>query len=128
MFPLSSIQKSQVLSAERTGFQGFPRIVCKERGPGRIPIILVVLFAMALLPAFGAGNGYNGGRSANPQDLKKKKIVLADAPKLAGGELKPGDTGPEAGRLEKLKRINGSQFLLVPPLVFSKGNIDQFDL
>src|SRR5258708_12073919 len=39
---------------------------------------------MAMLPAFGADNGYNGGQPTNPKDLKGKKIVLIDVPKLVG--------------------------------------------
>jgi len=43
------------------------------------------------------------------------------------GKLKPGDTELDAGRLGKLKLINGSQFLLGPPFIFNKDNIDKFD-
>src|SRR6202041_3750477 len=49
-----------------------------------IPILLASLFAIASLPAFGADNGYNGRQPTNPKDLKGKKIVLADVPKLIG--------------------------------------------
>src|SRR5260370_16969667 len=34
--------------------------------------------------AFGADTDYNGGKAANPKDLKGKKVVLADIPKLVG--------------------------------------------
>lgn len=48
--------------------------------------------AKALLPlvtafaatAFGANGSYDGGQPTNPRDLKGKKIVLADVPKLIG--------------------------------------------
>ena len=40
---------------------------------------------------------------------------------------KPGDTELDAGRLGKLKLINGSQFLLGPPFIFNQDNIDKFD-
>ena len=43
------------------------------------------------------------------------------------GTLKPGGTELEAGKLGKVKVINGSQILLGPPKVFNKENIDQFD-
>jgi len=43
------------------------------------------------------------------------------------GTLKPGATELEAGKLGKVKVINGSQILLGPPKVFNKENIDQFD-
>jgi rhamnose transport system substrate-binding protein len=43
------------------------------------------------------------------------------------GNLKPGDTEVDAGRLGKLKVINGSQILLGPPRVFTKDNIDKYD-
>src|SRR5258706_5830400 len=43
------------------------------------------------------------------------------------GTLKPGATELNAGKLGKVKVINGSQILLGPPKVFNKENIDQFD-
>jgi rhamnose transport system substrate-binding protein len=43
------------------------------------------------------------------------------------GTLEPGATELEAGKLGKVKVINGSQVLLGPPKVFTKENIDQFD-
>src|ERR1700736_4239776 len=46
---------------------------------------------------------------------------------VVDGKLKPGDTEFEAGRLGKLKIINGSQILLGLPKAFNKENIDQFD-
>ncbi|MBV8214081.1 MAG: hypothetical protein JOZ08_12775, partial [Verrucomicrobia bacterium] len=84
MPPLNNHQKSRFLSEERTSRQRSLRIDWKEHRVPRIPITLAALFAIALLPAFGAGNGYNGGQPTNPKDLKGKKIVLADVPKLVG--------------------------------------------
>ncbi len=43
------------------------------------------------------------------------------------GTLKPGATELDAGKLGKVKVVNGSQILLGPPKVFNKENIDQFD-
>ena len=36
------------------------------------------------LTAFGADTAYDGGKASNPKDLKGKKVVLADIPKLVG--------------------------------------------
>ena len=84
MSPLNISQKSSFLSAERTGFRGLSCIVSRAYGARLIPMILAPLLAVALLPAFGADSGYNGGQPTNPKDLKGKKIVLADVPKLIG--------------------------------------------
>jgi rhamnose transport system substrate-binding protein len=46
---------------------------------------------------------------------------------VADGKLKPGAAEVEAGKLGKLKVVNGSEILLGPPFVYSKANIDQFD-
>jgi rhamnose transport system substrate-binding protein len=61
----------------------------------------------------------------NPVDLGYAAIYAMRA--VVDGKIKPGATELEAGRLGKLKVINGSQFLLGPPFVFDKDNIDQFD-
>src|SRR5258708_19922533 len=34
--------------------------------------------------AFGADTAYDGGKATSPKDLKGKKVVLADIPKLVG--------------------------------------------
>jgi rhamnose transport system substrate-binding protein len=60
----------------------------------------------------------------NTVDLGYLTIYAAEA--LAGGRLKAGDTRLKAGRLGE-KRIEGDQILLGNILVFTKGNIDQFD-
>jgi rhamnose transport system substrate-binding protein len=45
----------------------------------------VIVFATALAAnAFSADTAYNGGQATNPKDLKGKKVVLADVPKLIG--------------------------------------------
>ena len=46
---------------------------------------------------------------------------------VADGKLKPGATEVEAGKLGKLKVVNGSEILLGPPFVFNKENINNFD-
>jgi rhamnose transport system substrate-binding protein len=61
----------------------------------------------------------------NPVDLGYAAIYAMRA--VVDGKLKPGATELDAGRLGKLKLINGSQFLLGPPFVFNKDNIDKFD-
>jgi rhamnose transport system substrate-binding protein len=61
----------------------------------------------------------------NPVDLGYAAIYAMRA--VVDGKIKPGATELEAGRLGKLKVINGSQFLLGPPFVFNKDNIDKFD-
>ena len=47
---------------------------------------------------------------------------------VADGKLKPGATEVEAGKLGKLKVVNGSEILLGPPFVYNKDNIDQLRL
>ena len=61
----------------------------------------------------------------NPVDLGYAAIYAMRA--VVDGKLKPGDTELDAGRLGKLKLINGSQFLLGPPFIFNQDNIDKFD-
>jgi rhamnose transport system substrate-binding protein len=61
----------------------------------------------------------------NPVDLGYAAIYAMRA--VVDGQLKPGDTELDAGRLGKLKLINGSQFLLGPPFIFNQDNIDKFD-
>jgi rhamnose transport system substrate-binding protein len=84
MSPLNISQKSCFLSAEKTGLSGLSCIISRQHGARVVPMILAPLVAMAMLPVFGADNGYNGGQPTNPKDLKGKKIVLADVPKLIG--------------------------------------------
>src|ERR1700730_9315215 len=45
---------------------------------------VLLLFAASVAAAFGADTPYNGGQPTNPKDLKGKKVVLADIPKLIG--------------------------------------------
>src|ERR1700730_8220063 len=61
----------------------------------------------------------------NPVDLGYAAAYAMRA--VIDGKLKPGDTELDAGRLGKLKIINGSQILLGPPTVFTKDNIDKYD-
>jgi rhamnose transport system substrate-binding protein len=61
----------------------------------------------------------------NPVDLGYLAAYAMRA--SVDGTLKPGATELEAGKLGKVKIINGSQILLGPPKVFNKENIDQFD-
>ncbi len=61
----------------------------------------------------------------NPIDLGYAAAHVLRA--AADGKLKPGDTEVEAGKLGKLKVVNGSEVLLGPPFVYTKDNIGQFD-
>lgn len=61
----------------------------------------------------------------NPVDLGYAATYVMRA--VADGKLQPGATEVEAGKLGKLKVVNGSEILLGPPFVYSKDNIDQFD-
>ena len=53
-------------------------------------------------------------------------LTLRAARDLVEGNLKPGDTSYEAGRLGKIE-IEGDNLILGKPLTFTKDNIDQFD-
>ncbi|MBV8376521.1 MAG: substrate-binding domain-containing protein, partial [Verrucomicrobia bacterium] len=61
----------------------------------------------------------------NPVDLGYAAAYAMRA--VIDGKLKPGDTELDAGKLGKLKIINGSQILLGPPTVFTKENVDKYD-
>lgn len=61
----------------------------------------------------------------NPVDLGYAAAHVLRA--VADGELNPGDTSVEAGRLGELQVINGSEVLLGAPFVFTKDNINDFD-
>ena len=61
----------------------------------------------------------------NPVDLGYAATYVMRA--VADGKFKPGATEVEAGKLGKLKVVNGSEILLGPPFVYSKDNIAQFD-
>src|ERR1700737_4965006 len=45
---------------------------------------VLLLVAASISTAFGADTPYDGGKPTNPKDLKGKKVVLADIPKLIG--------------------------------------------
>jgi rhamnose transport system substrate-binding protein len=60
----------------------------------------------------------------NPVDLGYLTLHVARA--LAMGDLQPGATEIDAGRLGK-KEIRGDQVLLGPPMRFTRENISQFD-
>jgi rhamnose transport system substrate-binding protein len=60
----------------------------------------------------------------NTRDLGYLAVYAADS--LARGTLKPGATRLRAGRLGVV-RIQGSDIILGPPLVFTQSNIDRYD-
>jgi rhamnose transport system permease protein len=60
----------------------------------------------------------------NTADLGYLTVHAAQA--LKQGTLRPGDRWMQAGRLRNVE-IQGDNILLGPPLIFTKGNIDQFD-
>jgi len=76
--------------------------------------VLAPLLAIAMLPAFGADTAYNGGKPTNPKDLKGKKIVLADVPKLVGIGYFAATTKGEAEAAAELTK-NGSFRPRSPP-------------
>src|SRR5258707_15021673 len=49
-----------------------------------IVFVFSSLVALLGISAFGADSSYDGGQPTHPKDLKGKKIVLADVPKLIG--------------------------------------------
>lgn len=61
----------------------------------------------------------------NPVDLGYAAVHVARA--VADGNLKPGDTQVDAGKLGTLPVVNGSEILLGPPFVYNMDNIDEFD-
>jgi ABC-type sugar transport system substrate-binding protein len=61
----------------------------------------------------------------NPVDLGYAAVYVMRA--IVDGELKPGDTEVEAGRLGKLQIVNGSEVLLGPPFIYTAENINDFD-
>lgn len=61
----------------------------------------------------------------NPVDLGYAAMQVLR--KVADGELQPGATSVEAGKLGELQVINGSEILLGAPFVFTKDNINDFD-
>jgi len=61
----------------------------------------------------------------NPIDLGYATAYVIRA--VIDGELLPGATEVEAGRLGTLPVINGSEILLGPPTVFTQENINDFD-
>lgn len=61
----------------------------------------------------------------NPVDLGYATGYVIRA--VVDGELVPGDTEVEAGRLGTLPVVNGTEILLGPPTVFTKDNVADFD-
>ncbi len=61
----------------------------------------------------------------NPVDLGYAAVYVMRA--VVDGELQPGDTEVEAGRLGTLQVVNGSEILLGPPFVYTEDNIFDFD-
>lgn len=61
----------------------------------------------------------------NPIDLGYAAVYVMRA--VVDGELQPGDTSVEAGRLGTLQIVNGSEVLLGPPFIYTAENINDFD-
>jgi len=61
----------------------------------------------------------------NPVDLGYAAVYVMR--QVVDGNFKPGDTEVEAGRLGKLKVVNGSEVLLGPPFIYTADNINDFD-
>lgn len=61
----------------------------------------------------------------SPVDMGYAAMHVLQA--AAEGQLKPGDTSVEVGRLGTLQIINGSEILLGDPTVFNADNVDTYD-
>jgi rhamnose transport system substrate-binding protein len=61
----------------------------------------------------------------NPIDLGYAAMYVLRA--VVDGELVPGDTEVEAGRLGALPVVNGSEILLGAPFIYTAENINDFD-
>jgi rhamnose transport system substrate-binding protein len=61
----------------------------------------------------------------NPVNLGYAAIYAMRAD--VDGKLKPGSTELDAGKLGKLKVVNGSEILLGPPFIYNKSNINDFN-
>ncbi len=61
----------------------------------------------------------------NPVDLGYAAVYAMRA--VEDGKLKAGSTELDAGKLGKLKVVNGSEILLGSPFVYDKSNIENFD-
>ena len=61
----------------------------------------------------------------NPVDLGYAAVYVTRA--VVDGNLNPGGTSVNAGRLGDLQVINGSEILLGAPFVFDSSNINDFD-
>ena len=61
----------------------------------------------------------------NPVDLGYAAVYVLRA--VVDGDLAPGDTSVEAGRLGTLQVVNGSEILLGAPFIFNIDNINDFD-
>lgn len=61
----------------------------------------------------------------NPIDLGYAAVYVMRA--IVDGELQPGATSVEAGRLGTLQIVNGSEVLLGPPFIYTAENIHDFD-
>ncbi len=61
----------------------------------------------------------------NPVDLGYAAVYVMRA--VVDGNLKPGDTSVDGGKLGTLQIINGSEVLLGPAFTFTKDNIEGFD-
>jgi rhamnose transport system substrate-binding protein len=61
----------------------------------------------------------------NPIDLGYAAVHVARA--AVDGDLQPGATEVEAGRLGTLQIVNGSEVLLGPPFIYTAENINEFD-
>jgi rhamnose transport system substrate-binding protein len=61
----------------------------------------------------------------NPVDLGYAAVYVMRA--IVDGELNPGDTSVEAGKLGTLQVVNGSEILLGAPFIYTADNINDFD-
>ena len=94
----------------------------------RLPVSVIVR-TPSQIERLIAANSFVDEAAALPRTVHVTFLAgpASQAGLAAIGKLQAGATEVEAGKLGKLKVVNGSEVLLGPPFVYNKDNIDQFD-